>query len=126
MEFSDNIYGRQIEILKQKDNEVKIAYEVYVSRRKIWISTPLCLISFVAPYIYTRRWQPLGIAIGGLFLIGCVISDSKDSVAANFQKGQELTPICMILAAMDNGVAINKHRKKVQEKSSEPPLDQIN
>ena len=123
MESSDNAYSQQIENLEKKENNAKIAHEVYVSRRKIWVSTLLCLISFVAPYIYTRRWKPLGAIVGGLFILGCFIGDSNADFEVNFQKGQQLSPIFMILAAIDNGVAIKKNQMKVKKNSSEPVLD---
>ena len=118
MESSENIYDKQITNLEQQKNEAKIAKEVYVSRRKIWISTLLCFISFVAPYIYTRRWKALGGIVGGIFILGCFIGDSED-LEASFRKGQELAPIFMVLAAIDNGVAIKKNQMKVKAKSSE-------
>ncbi|MGD1919439.1 MAG: hypothetical protein ACFCAD_11435 [Pleurocapsa sp.] len=123
MESSGNNYEQQINNLEQRQNEAKIAHEVYVSRRKIWVSTLLCLISFVAPYIYTRRWKPLGAMVGGLFFLGCLIGDNNADFETNFQKGQQLSPILMVLAAIDNGVAIKKNQMKVKKNSSEPSLD---
>lgn len=124
MESSKNVYARQINNLNQSEKEAKIAKEVYISRRKIWASTLWCLLSFVAPYIYTRRWKALGYFVGGIFVLGCFIGDSED-FEASFQQGQELAPIFMILAAIDNGVAINKCKKKVKEKSSEISVEDL-
>ena len=119
MESSENSYEQQINLLEQKQQEARISHEVYVSRRKIWISTLLCLISFVAPYIYTRRWKPLAGIVGGLFLLGCIIGDRNADFEVNFQKGQQLAPIFMVLAAIDNGVAIKKNQMKIAKNSSD-------
>ena len=123
MESSENIYDKQINNLKQQKNEAKIAKEVYISRRKIWISTLLCFISFVVPYIYTRRWKAFGGLVGGIFILGCFIGDSDD-FEASFRRGQQLAPIFMVLAAIDNGVAIKKNQMKVKAKSSEPSVEE--
>ena len=123
MESSENIYDRQIKNFERQKNEAKIAKEVYISRRKIWISTLLCLLSFIAPYIYTRRWKAFGGLVGGIFVLGCFIGDSEDW-EASFRKGQELAPIFMVLAAIDNGVAIKKNQMKVKAKSSETSVEE--
>ena len=116
MESSDNNYDQYINDLDQQQSKSRIAHEVYVSRRKIWISTLLTLLSFIAPYIYTRRWKPLGIMVGAIFLLGCFISYGDD-FETGFNKGRKLAPIFMVLAAIDNGMAIGKYKKKVADKS---------
>ena len=122
MESLGNAYDKQINNFDRTEKEAKIAKEVYISRRKVWASTLWSLLSFIAPYIYTRRWKPLGGLVGSLFVLGCFIGDSED-IEASFRKGQELAPIFMVLAAIDNGIAIKKYQRKVKEKSSNMILE---
>lgn len=116
MESSNNNYNQYINDLDQKQSKSRIAHEVYVSRRKIWISTLLSLLSFIAPYIYTRRWKPLGMMVGAIFILGCFISYGDD-FETGFNKGRKLAPIFIVLAAIDNGMAIGKYKKKVAANS---------
>ena len=88
-----------------KVNSFKISRD-YLSKRKIWISTVLAFFGFIFPYIYTRRWKPFCISIAvivcGMFIL---------------EEGEALS-IAPWISAIDNGVAINKSKSKLQQKSS--------
>ena len=91
--------------IQPNENSSEISHN-YLSKRKIWISTVFALLGFIFPYIYTRRWKPFCILIAaivsGMFIL---------------EEGEALF-IAPWISAIDNGIAINKSKNKLQQKST--------
>jgi hypothetical protein len=78
---------------------------IYLSKRSVWISTIFALLSFIFPYIYTKRWKPF-----------CILFTLVISGALIFE--EEALLIAPWISAIDNGVAISKSKNKVKHKLS--------
>jgi hypothetical protein len=107
-----NNYQQQI---AQEENN-QIAQTIYLSRRAIWANILLgFLLSPLACYLHTRRWKALGIFLLFFLPIVFIISDGRDSFEANFQRGQNLSPLVTLIAIVDNSLAIKKAKNKVSQ-----------
>lgn len=82
------------------------SHQIYLSKREVWISTVFALLSFIIPYIYTRRWKPFCIVFILLIFFDFILVAEGIFVAASF------------ISAIDNGIAINKSKSKLKTKSS--------
>ncbi|NET76633.1 SHOCT domain-containing protein [Okeania sp. SIO1F9] len=92
--------------VKDKTSPVK-----NLARKKIWIAIILSLVIPFTGYAYTGRWKALLVFFsffcGMGFVIGVTSKDAEKAFANSFRIASILGPI---VAAVDNGVAINKAR----------------
>lgn len=86
-------------------NSSQISHD-YLSRREIWISTVFAIFGFIFPYIYTRRWKPFCKLIV-VMVFSMLIFEQE-----------EILSIAPWISAIDNGIAINKSKNKLQQKST--------
>ena len=111
-----NNYQQKLAQMSQIETKNQINQTIYLSRRAIWVNILLgFLLSPLACYIHTRRWKPLGICLLFLMPIVFIITDSRDSFEANFQRGQNLSPLVTLIAIIDNSLAIKKAKNKVSQ-----------
>ncbi|NEN93341.1 MAG: hypothetical protein F6K48_32450 [Okeania sp. SIO3H1] len=92
--------------VKDKTSPVK-----NLARKKIWIAIILSLVIPFTGYAYTGRWKALlvffSLFCGMGFVIGVTSKDAEKAFANSVRIASILGPI---VAAVDNGVAINKAR----------------
>ena len=116
-------YDRYISEIENEKEKKQIRHTIYLSRRAIWANILLIILfSSFAGYIHTRRWKALGILLAAIMGIGFVASGNTDSfeesVEKGFETGTNLAPVAMIIAAVDNGLAIHRARKKIAAQST--------
>lgn len=106
--------------IKQLDKEMKnqeMQHTIYLSRRAIWANILLCIfLSYIAGYIHTRRWKPLGIFALITSSIIWVTAPPRANFAESFQHGQKYALIASLIATIDNSIAIKKAKDKINNK----------
>jgi hypothetical protein len=114
MNQPNNQYKQYVTQFNNEEHQRQMLHTVYLSRRAIWVNVLLSfLLSFLAAYIHTRRWKSMGIFSLSMFIFLLAIGGENDSFAESFAQGQSLAPLFSLIATVDNSLAIDKARKKV-------------
>ena len=116
-------YDRYISEIETEKEKKQIRHTIYLSRRSIWANILIILLfSSFAGYIHTRRWKALGIFFTIFIGIGTIASSNANSLEESFEKGFEtgvtLAPFAMVIATIDNSLAIQRARQKIADQST--------
>jgi len=112
----ENIKSR-LQELKNQEETKELDNLIKLSNRNILIAVLLSIIIPIGGYIYTKRWKAFLILLGSGFLVGTAIGlTEKDSDKVAEKAFSVGSLIGSIAAPIDNGLAIWKAKKKLEEK----------
>ena len=116
-------YDRYISEIENEKEKKQIRHTIYLSRRAIWANILLIILfSSYAGYIHTRCWKALAIffsIVAGIGMLASINAKSfEESLDKSFEAGANFAPVAMIIAAVDNGLAIHRARKKIAAQST--------
>ncbi|TYQ30287.1 MULTISPECIES: hypothetical protein [unclassified Pseudanabaena] len=118
--MSQEDFQKQLENLEQTKNEKEFKQVYNLSQKNITIAVIISLLLPAGGYGYTRRWQPFLILIGVAMLLGIVmvsLDNSKDQKKRLFNAAALMGTI---IAPIDNGLAIARAKKKIEDLKSQP------
>jgi hypothetical protein len=113
METQSDVINTKITAIEDKEANEVLDKTIKLSRKAIWIAIVLSLIFPLGGYIYTARWKAFLILLGACAFTGGVGSKNTEEA---FKNGQAIGSIIgPIAATIDNGLAINRAKKKIKE-----------